>query len=123
MRAKADLVPDCDVHGEPMCLDERPAQVLALKGNRDVIFWRCTHEGCGRFFYGTVGYRGGAPEACENVPALRCKRDRAFLVAQQALGSYICPVAGCKTVADWQSSHEPLSVTGAEVESPSFSLR
>ena len=56
MRSKPDLVPDCDVHGEPMYLDEYRAFAMGLKGNRDVIVCRCTREGCGRYLHGTVVY-------------------------------------------------------------------
>jgi hypothetical protein len=36
VRAKPDLVPDCDVHGEPMYRDQCPASLLGLEGSRDV---------------------------------------------------------------------------------------
>lgn len=116
MKAKSDLVPDCDIHGEPMYLDERPASALGLAGNRDVITWRCAQPGCGRFFYGTVGYRY-TPAAGTDALTPRCKMEGAFLVVQEILGSYICPVAGCKTVDAWQAASEPL-----EVNEPSFAI-
>ena len=102
MRAKPDLMPDCDIHGEPMYRDECPAHMLGLKGSRDLIIWRCSHTGCGRFFYGTVGYRSIGPVA-DVEPTPQCDQERAFLVVQRDLGSYICPVAGCSTVQIWQA--------------------
>jgi len=101
MRAKPDLIPDCDVHGEPMVRDELPASALGLEGRRDVVFWRCDHNGCGRYFHGTVGYRDFPAALGNRIPTLRCEREGAFLIVQSNLGSYICPVAGCSTVQEW----------------------
>src|SRR5512140_666456 len=111
MRAKLDLVPDCDVHGEPMYRDESPASALGLKGNRDVIVWRCARKECERYFHGTVGYRYCRGSSAPVTPTPHCEREAAFLVVQRALGSYICPVAGCSTTQEWQGSVVPL--TGA----------
>ena len=111
MRARPDLVPDCDVHGEPMYRDESPATALGLRGNRDVIVWRCAHEGCGRYFHGTVGYRYCPPSSVPASPTPHCERESAFLVVQRTLRSYICPVDGCSTAQAWQASAAPL--TGA----------
>jgi ClpX C4-type zinc finger len=108
MRSKPDLVPDCDVHGEPMYRDESPASALGLKGNRDVIVWRCAREGCGRYFHGTVGYRYCPRPSALVTPTPHCEHEAAFLVVQRALGSYICPVAGCSTAQVWQASVAPL---------------
>lgn len=102
MRAKVDLVPDCDVHGEPMYRDECPASVLGLPGSRDVIVWRCAQQGCGRYFEGSVGYRHCPPVA--GTPTPRCLRDGAFLVVQRAVGLYLCPVAGCTNGQAWDGS-------------------
>ncbi|HLK47331.1 MAG TPA: hypothetical protein VKT49_04300 [Bryobacteraceae bacterium] len=101
MRAKPDLVPDCDVHGKPMYRDERPASELGLAGSRDVIVWRCCCEGCRRYFEGATGYRDARPSGVEADLTPRCPNDGAFLVAQRARDSYICPVAGCSTVHAW----------------------
>ena len=95
MRAKPDLVPDCDLHREPMYRQECRPSELGLEGERDVIVWRCAHPGCGRYFLGTVGYQSYPPLAIASDPARRCARHGAFLVAQGAFGSFICPVAGC----------------------------
>lgn len=108
MRAKLDLVPDCDVHGEPMYLDECSPSALGLEGVRDVIVWRCAHDGCGRYFLGTVGYRDCPGFVGKGVPTPRCRRESAFLVAQRALSLYVCPVGGCKTVQGWEASKQPL---------------
>ncbi|PWT97832.1 MAG: hypothetical protein C5B51_30455, partial [Terriglobia bacterium] len=99
MRAKPDLVPECDLHGERMNRAEYPAATLGLEGRRDVHVWRCTHEGCHRFFYGTLGYRTRLAENGCTTP--QCPREGAFLVVQGDLGSYICPVDGCRTVRPW----------------------
>jgi hypothetical protein len=110
MRAKPDLVPDRDLDGEPMYLDERPASAVGLPGHRDEIIWRCARENCGRFFQGTVGYRF-LPESANrgtHTSAPRCEREGAFLVVQRTLGSYVCPVAGCMTVQAWEVSDEPV---------------
>ena len=122
MRAKADLIPDCDVHGEPMFLDECPAPALGLEGSRDMIVWRCSRHGCRRYFYGTVGYRDSPPAANIAIPTPRCERDGAFLVVQDALGSSICPVAGCGTVLALPASNEPASARTSDVENSSFAL-
>lgn len=97
MTAKPDLVPHCDLHREPMYRDECRPSELGLDGNRDVIVWRCAHAGCGRFFLGTLGYQSFPPMAMAAEPVRRCPLDGAFLVAQGAMGSFICPVAGCAT--------------------------
>lgn len=104
MRAKPDLVPDCDVHGEPMYRDELPASELGLEGSRDVIVWRCGCHGCRRYFEGGVGYRdtNSGRGRVESTP--RCANDRAFLVVQRTLNEYICPVAGCATVHAWEGA-------------------
>lgn len=112
MRSKPDLVPDCDVHGEPMYRDESPACALGLKGNRDVIVWRCAREGCGRYFHGTVGYRDCPWPSAAVTPTPHCEHEAAFLVVQRALGSYICPVAGCGTAQVWQALSKQLSLPG-----------
>jgi hypothetical protein len=103
MRAKPDLMPDCDIHGEPMYRDECPAQLLGLEGSRDLIIWRCSRTGCGRYFYGTVGYRSIGPATDPKPPTPQCDQERAFLVVQRDLGCYICPVTGCSTVQIWQA--------------------
>ena len=74
MRAKPDLVPDCDVHGEPMYRDECAASALGLKGDREEVVWRCPHEECGRYFHGTVGYRSHVTIASRAIPTPRCER-------------------------------------------------
>jgi len=107
MRAKPDLVPDCDVHGEPMYRDESPASALGLKGNRDVIVWRCARKECERYFHGTVGYRYCPRSSAPVTPTPHCEHEKAFLVVQRALGSYICPVDDCGTAQVWQSSLVP----------------
>jgi len=103
VRAKPDLIPDCDVHGEPMVQDECPASLLGLEGSRDLLIWRCTRSGCGRYFHGTVGYRDAGSSAVVNTGAPKCAREGAFLVVQGALGVRICPVAGCHTVQKIQA--------------------
>jgi hypothetical protein len=123
MRAKPDLVPDCDVHGEPMCRDEPPASALGFKGDRDVIVWRCAREGCRRYFHGTVGYRYSPRPPAPVAPTPHCEHEAAFLVVQRALGSYICPVAGCNTAQVWQASVAPLSGPRSERGSFAFSAR
>lgn len=97
MRAKPDLVPDCDVHGKPMCRVQSSGSALGL-GHRDIYVWRCAQQGCSRYFYGTVGY---GPSDHEDNKALRCLREGAYLVAQRDLGVYICPVDGCSTAQPW----------------------
>lgn len=104
MRAKSDLVPDCDVHGEPMYPDECRASALGLEGNRDLYIWRCGRAGCGRFFYGTVGYRYRSQTAGTADRTPRCPREGAYLVVQRAFGSYICPVAGCISKELWTAT-------------------
>ena len=99
MRAKSGLVPDCDVHGEPMYLAECPGSVFGI-ANRDIHVWRCAREDCDRYFYGTVGYRY-TMEANGTAQAPRCASEGAFLVAQQSLGLYVCPVDGCNTIRPW----------------------
>jgi len=103
MRAKPDLIPDCDVHGEPMFRDELPASELGLEGHRDVVFWRCLNKGCGRYFHGTVGYRDFPAAVSKRNPTVHCEREGAFLIVQRDLGSYICPVAGCTRVQEWRA--------------------
>jgi len=120
MRSKPDLVPDCDVHGEPMYRDESPAFALGLKGNRDVIVWRCAREGCGRYFHGTVGYRYCPRPSPPVIPTPHCEHESAFLVVQRALGSYICPVAGCSTAQVWQASVVPLTGARSARIEPNF---
>ena len=122
MKAKPDLVPDCDVHGVSMSLDECPASALGLEGRRDIIVWRCVHPGCGRFFYGTVGYRYTPGFAGPETPTPRCKREGAFLVAQQAQGASICPVAGCRTVQPWHGRDTQPIVAGPEPVTARFAL-
>jgi hypothetical protein len=103
MRAKPDLAPDCDVHGEAMVRDERPALTLGLEGYRDELFWRCARDGCHRYFHGSLGYRDlSQVESNADNSTMRCERDGAFLVVQKVIGSYICPVAGCQSFHDWQ---------------------
>jgi hypothetical protein len=102
VRAKPELVPDCDIHGEPMSRGECPASELGLRGSRDMIVWRCGHAGCKRYFEGAVGYRDCSADGGEVAPP-RCPREGAFLVLQRAMGSYVCPVDGCKTVQSWRA--------------------
>ena len=122
MKAKSDLVPECDIHGDPMYLDECPASALGLEGDRDVIVWRCACAGCRRFFYGTVGYRHSPPSPGSIRPTPRCKRDGAYLVVQRDLAGYICPVAGCQTAQAWQLPGEIVAETELSVKEPSFSV-
>ncbi len=113
MRAKPDLVPDCDLHGEPMYRDELPAGELGLAGSRDVIVWRCRCAGCRRYFEGGTGYRD-APRGGETDSTPQCPNEGAFLVAQRATGSYICPVAGCSTVHEWEAARpQELQLAGS----------
>ena len=107
MRAKSGLVPDCDVHGEPMYLAECPGSVFGL-ANRDIHVWRCAREDCDRYFYGTVGYRY-TMEANGTAQAPRCASEGAFLVAQQSLGLYVCPVDGCNTIRPWMPREQASS--------------
>ena len=107
MRAKPDLVPDCDVHGRAMRREEWPAAALGMNGNRDVLAWCCTLDGCGRFFHGAVGYQYRPPRAQEGLPTPRCDREGAFLVAQRDLESYICPVDGCYGAQLWEPADTP----------------
>ncbi len=111
MRAKSDLIPDCDIHGEPMHRDECPASVLGLEGRRDLHVWRCGHPGCGRYFYGTVGYCDNTQKGHANGRSSRCSREGAFLVAQRALGRYICPVAGCNETEPWHAAQPALAAS------------
>ena len=85
-----------------MYRDERPAHVLGLEGSRDLLIWRCPRDGCGRYFYGTVGYGYCSDHIRTGAPSPRCTREDAFLVVQRALSLYICPVAGYKRVQVWQ---------------------
>lgn len=117
MRAKPELVPDCDVHGESMYRDECRASDLGLEGSRDIIVWRCAHPGCTRYFEGAVGYRNLASRASVMTP--RCAREGAFLVTQRALSRYVCPVEGCANGQAWSDSksfdardREPEAVLG-----------
>ena len=107
MRAKAELIPDCDIHGEAMYRNERPARELGLAGSRDVVVWCCALPGCRRYFEGSVGYRDALPGSCETRATPRCHHEGAFLVVQRRLGSYICPVAGCTTVSLWNTGISP----------------
>lgn len=102
MRAKPELVPDCDVHGERMFRAECSPAALGLPGRRDVIVWRCAHEGCGRYFEGSVGYRDHLVASLAPTP--RCVREGAFLVVQRTMCRYICPVAGCPHAQAWNGS-------------------
>ena len=104
MRAKPELIPDCDIHGEAMHRDERPARELGLAGSRDVIVWCCAVAGCRRYFEGSVGYRDVPLPGSERHPTPQCRQEGAFLVVQRNLGSYICPVAGCATTHSWNTS-------------------
>ena len=104
MQAKPNLVPDCDIHGEPMYREECRASALGLDGSRDLHIWRCGREGCGRFFYGTVGYRYRNQTAGGATRTPRCPREGAYLVVKRAFGSYICPVAGCITTELWTTT-------------------
>jgi hypothetical protein len=101
MRAKPDLVPDCDVHGAPMCRVECSGAALGL-GPRDIYIWRCPEQGCNRYFYGSSGY---GHVGCLHDPNLapQCMREGAYLVVQRRLGLYICPVVGCTTAEPWIS--------------------
>ena len=110
MRAKSDLIPDCDVHGEPMVRDERPASALGLEGHREELFWRCAREGCGRYFHGSLGYRRLLPVDSNVCESLHCGRDGAFLVVQKSFGSYVCPVAGCQNTQNWRMPEHDLAV-------------
>ena len=116
MRAKPDLVPDCDIHGEPMFRHEVPASALGLEERRDIIVWRCEHGGCRRYFYGTVGYRECPELAAPKTSTPRCSDEGAYMVAQRPLGSYICPVAGCPSIEPWQMPVVPLATTSTSVE-------
>jgi hypothetical protein len=100
MRAKPDLVPDCDVHGAPMCRVECSGAAFGL-GPRDMCIWRCTERDCDRYFYGSIGYRSSEGR-CDPTSAPHCRLEGAYLVVQQRLGVYICPVAGCTTVEHWR---------------------
>lgn len=99
-----------------MCLVECSPSVLGLAGDRDVIVWRCARDGCGRYFFGTVGYRNCPGFASKGVPTPRCRREGALLVVQRALSRYVCPVDGCKTAQAWQPSKEPLIGTPVAVQ-------
>lgn len=114
MRAKPDLIPDCDVHGAPMYRDQCRGWELGLRDNRDVVVWRCAHQGCGRFFLGTLGYRSCCPGEDQTLPTPRCAREGAFLVVQRAWNLAICPVDGCPTRQPWHApdlemAEEPLA--------------
>ena len=104
MRAKSDLIPDCDVHGEPMFRQECAAASLGLEGGRDLYVWCCPRPDCERYFRGTVGYANKAqpPRMMERTP--QCPEEGAFLVVQQGASEYICPVAGCKQHQPWHAS-------------------
>ena len=103
MRAKPNLVPDCDIHAEPMYRDECPSSALGLESGRDMIIWRCARTGCGRYFHGTFGYRWINRTNSES-PTPRCGREGAFLVAQHVRQSHVCPVDGCSTERPWESA-------------------
>jgi hypothetical protein len=106
MRAKPDLTPDCDVHGEPMYKTECPASVLGMDKRTDITFWSCSHRGCSRYFHGTLGYRYLDLPKGAGSQTPRCSNEGAYMVVQRALGSYICPVAGCKKERAWQAPEE-----------------
>lgn len=114
MRAKSDLVPDCDVHGEPMYRDECRASALGLDGSRDLHVWRCAREGCSRYFYGTVGYRYPNQTAGTAAGTPRCPREGGYLVVQRTLGSYICPVARCPNRKPWTAISSRKAKAGDE---------
>lgn len=101
MKAKPDLIPDCDVHGTPMYRDQCRGWELGLKDGRDVVVWRCAESGCHRYFLGTLGYRSCDPIGDQGEPTPRCAREGAFLVVQRAWNVSICPVDGCATKQPW----------------------
>jgi hypothetical protein len=101
VRAKTDLVPDCDLHGLPMYREQCRASALGFTDQRDIHIWRCVREGCGRYFYGTVGYRHLSQCASTPIETPRCVGDGAYLVAQRNLGLYICPIDGCTNAQPW----------------------
>ena len=103
VRAKADLVPDCDLHGLPMYREQCPASALGFTDQRDRHIWRCGHEGCDRYFYGTVGYRHLNLCASTPIETPRCVGDGAYLVTQRNLGLYICPIDGCPNAQPWNT--------------------
>lgn len=103
MRAKPDLTPDCDVHGEPMYKTECPASVLGMAKRTDITIWSCSRRGCQRYFHGTQGYRYLDLPKGEDAPTPRCANEGAYLVVQRALRSYICPVDGCTKKSAWQA--------------------
>jgi len=109
MRAKPDLTPDCDVHGEPMCKIDYPSSALGMVKRTDITIWLCSHHGCQRYFYGTVGYRYLNLPKRAGAPTPQCSNEGAYLVVQRALGSYICPVAGCTKKSHWQAPKEQAS--------------
>jgi hypothetical protein len=107
MRAKPDLIPDCDVHGTPMYRDQCRGWELGLTDGRDVVVWRCSHHDCGRYFLGTLGYCSCIPADDQAPPTPRCAREGAFLVVQRAWNLSICPVDGCPTKQPWHApDHE-----------------
>ena len=102
MKAKPDLTPDCDVHGEPMYKTECWAPALGMEKQTDVTIWSCSHRGCQRYFHGKVGYRNLDGPKNAGSPTPQCSHEGAYLVVQRALGVHICPVAGCAEKRPWQ---------------------
>jgi len=103
-----------------MYLDECPAWVLGLDGRRDLHVWCCAHQGCGRYFYGTVGYRYKPPTVNTDGRTVQCSREGAYLVAQRALGRYICPVSGCHESEPWPASDHRLAAFNKRTEARSL---
>jgi hypothetical protein len=122
MKAKPDLVPDCDIHGEPMRREECPPHAVGIDEHRDLVLWVCTRVGCGRFFHGTVGYRYRNPIAETRPPTPRCQGEGAFLVVQGKRGVYICPVAGCPNIREWHSPSSPFGVQESAARKPSLAM-
>jgi hypothetical protein len=112
VRAKSDLAPNCDVQGEPMYRHVCRASELGLDGSRDLHVWRCARKGCGRYFYGTVGYRYLNQTAGTAAGTPRCSPEGAYLVVQRTLGSYICPVARCPNRKPWIVTSSPKAKAG-----------
>jgi len=90
-----------------MVLEEVHPLAFGLEGRREVLVWRCSHKGCERYFYGTVGYQDRNPAAAAVTLSPRCPKDGAFLVVQQATRRFICPVAGCDKAETWNVSDSP----------------
>jgi hypothetical protein len=85
---------------------ECPASVLGMDKRTDITIWSCSHRGCQRYFHGTLGYRYIDLPNGAGSPTPRCSHEGAYLVVQRALGSYICPVAGCTKERAWQAAEE-----------------